>query len=75
MVPSAPLSLEMQLLKEATPPPHTLRMQMNTLTTPQAALPQNEREDRFYSLKLWPSMSSSGGNWRHLHGQPAKLYE
>lgn len=44
MVPSAPLSLEMQLLKEATPPPHTLRSQMNTLTTPQAALPQKSSE-------------------------------
>lgn len=38
MVTSAPLSLEMQLLKETTPPPHTLRLQVKTFTTPQAAL-------------------------------------
>lgn len=73
MIMYSPLSLEMQLVKKASPP--ILMWTMNNLTTQQAARPANKGMDTFYSWKFWPSMSSWGGSWLHLCDQPVKLFE
>lgn len=64
MVPSAPLSLEMQLFKESTPLCQVTDEHLNNPT----GRTQNESEDRFYSWKSWPSMSPGSTSMVSLPG-------
>jgi len=47
---------------------------MNAVTIQETARLGNEGEDSPDSQKYWPFVSSSGGSWVHLRGQPGKLY-